>query len=159
MTVADRSSGAWPRRGGYKPASQRYRQLWDARLDELDKVVEELKRKSGSEPLTTRTFNGPARIVFGAWTRPELFNRWWAPKSMGMFLLSCEMDVRAGGKYRLEFESPAITFFGTYPEVTPTSFSSTWARARDGHEVVNLTNSSSTTGECCNAPIRLAPTP
>ena len=81
-----------------------------------------VERKSGRELVTTRTFDGPARIVFEAWTRPELFKRWWAPKSMGMSLLSCEMDVRVGGKYRLVFEQdPALAFFGTYLEVTPNS--------------------------------------
>jgi uncharacterized protein YndB with AHSA1/START domain len=78
-------------------------------------------RKSERELVVTRTFNGPARIVFEAWTKPELFKRWWAPKSMGMSLLSCEMDVRVGGKYRLEFEPDAMAFFGTYLEVTPPS--------------------------------------
>ena len=80
-----------------------------------------VERKSERELVVTRTFNGPARIVFEAWTRPELFKRWWAPKSMGMSLLSCEMDVRVGGKYRLEFEPDAMAFFGTYLEVTPHS--------------------------------------
>jgi len=78
-------------------------------------------RKSERELVTTRTFNGPARIVFEAWTKPELFKRWWVPKSMGMSLLSCEMDVRVGGKYRLEFAPDAMAFFGTYLEVTPPS--------------------------------------
>ena len=80
-----------------------------------------VERKSERELVVTRTFNGPARIVFEAWTRPELFRRWWVPKSMGMSLLSCEMDVRVGGKYRLEFEPDAMAFFGTYLEVTPHS--------------------------------------
>jgi uncharacterized protein YndB with AHSA1/START domain len=81
-----------------------------------------VERKSERELVTTRTFDSPARIVFEAWTRPELFKRWWAPKSMGMSLLSCEMDVRVGGKYRLVFEQdPALAFFGTYLEVTPNS--------------------------------------
>jgi uncharacterized protein YndB with AHSA1/START domain len=80
-----------------------------------------VERKSERELVVTRTFNGPARIVFEAWTKPELFMRWWAPKSMGMSLLSCEMDVRVGGKYRLEFEPDAMAFFGTYLEVTPHS--------------------------------------
>ena len=79
------------------------------------------ERKSERELVVTRTFNGPARIVFEAWTKPELLKRWWAPKSMGMSLLSCEMDVRVGGKYRLEFEPAAMAFFGTYLEVTPHS--------------------------------------
>ena len=79
------------------------------------------ERKSERELVVTRTFNGPARIVFEAWTKPELFKRWWVPKSAGESLLSCEMDVRVGGKYRLEFEPDAMAFFGTYLEVTPHS--------------------------------------
>jgi uncharacterized protein YndB with AHSA1/START domain len=77
--------------------------------------------KSERELLTTRSFDAPARIVFEAWTKPELMQRWWVPKSMGMTLLSCEMDVRVGGKYRLLFRHPAapepMAFFGTYKEV------------------------------------------
>ena len=61
-----------------------------------------VERKSERELVVTRTFNAPARIVFEAWTKPELLKRWWAPKSMGVPLLSCEMDVRTGGSYRLE---------------------------------------------------------
>ena len=80
-----------------------------------------VERKSDRELVVTRTFNGPARIVFEAWTKPELFKRWWVPKSMGMVLRSCEMDVRVGGRYRLEFEPDAMAFFGTYLEVTPPS--------------------------------------
>jgi uncharacterized protein YndB with AHSA1/START domain len=82
------------------------------------------ERKSERELVVTRTFNGPARIVFEAWTRPELLQRWWAPKSTGMSLLSCEMDVRVGGRYRLVFShgaSKPVAFFGTYIEVTPHS--------------------------------------
>ena len=80
-----------------------------------------VERKSERELVVTRTFNGPARIVFEAWTKPELFSRWWVPKSMGMSLRSCEMDARVGGKYRLEFEPDAMAFFGSYLEVTPPS--------------------------------------
>ena len=80
-----------------------------------------VERKSERELVVTRTFNGPARIVFEAWTKPELFRRWWLPKSMGMSLRSCEMDVRVGGKYRLEFEPEGMAFFGTYLVVTPHS--------------------------------------
>ena len=34
-----------------------------------------VERKSERELVVTRTVNGPARIVFEAWTRPELFKR------------------------------------------------------------------------------------
>jgi uncharacterized protein YndB with AHSA1/START domain len=80
-----------------------------------------VERTSDREVVVSRTFDAPARIVFEAWTRPELFKQWWLPKSMGMSLRSCEMDVRAGGKYRLEFEPDGMAFFGTYLEVTPPS--------------------------------------
>ena len=82
------------------------------------------ERTSERELVATRTLNGPARIVFEAWTRPELFKQWWVPKSMGMFLRSCEMDVRTGGTYRLVFghdPSKPDEFFGRYLEVTPHS--------------------------------------
>ena len=83
-----------------------------------------VERKSERELVVTRTFNGPARIVFEAWTKPELFRRWWAPKSSGASLLSCEMDIRVGGEYRIEFgheASKPMAFFGRYIEVTPYS--------------------------------------
>ena len=82
-----------------------------------------VERKSERELVITRTFNGPARIVFEAWTKPELLKRWWAPKSTGVSLLSCEADVRVGGRYRLEFAhgDSQMAFFGTYKEVTPHS--------------------------------------
>lgn len=84
-----------------------------------------VERKSERELVATRTFNAPARIVFQAWTTPELFQRWWVPKSFGLTLLSYEADVRAGGGYRLVFSHPEapepMAFFGTYLEVTPHS--------------------------------------
>ena len=82
-----------------------------------------VERKSERELVVTRTVNGPARLVFEAWTTPELFRRWWVPKSLGMSLLSCDLDVRVGGGYRLEFAHGDSTaaFFGTYQEVTPHS--------------------------------------
>ena len=83
-----------------------------------------VERKSERELVVTRIINGPARIVFEAWTKPELFKRWWVPKSMGVSLHSCELDVRTGGKYRLVFgidASEPMEFFGRYIEVTPHS--------------------------------------
>ena len=83
-----------------------------------------VERKSEREIVVTRTFNGPARIVFEAWTKPELMKRWWVPKSMGMSLLSCEMDVRVGGTYRFLFghdASEPVAFFGRYIDVRPYS--------------------------------------
>ncbi len=81
-----------------------------------------VERKSARELVVTRTFDAPARIVFAAWTRPDLFMQWWAPKSMGVPLLSCEMDVRTGGKYRIAFghdAANASAFYGKYIDVVP----------------------------------------
>jgi uncharacterized protein YndB with AHSA1/START domain len=84
-----------------------------------------VERKSERELVVTRTFNGPARIVFEAWTKPELLKRWWAPKSFGLSFLSCEADVRVGGTYRFVFGHASapkpMEFFGKYIEVTPHS--------------------------------------
>ena len=81
-----------------------------------------VQKKSEREVVVTRTFDAPARLVFEAWSRPELFKKWWVPRSMGMTLRSCELDVRTGGKYRLVFgDDPAnsMAFFGRYLEVVP----------------------------------------
>ena len=82
-----------------------------------------VERESDRELVVTRLFNGPARIVFDAWTKPELLPRWWTPKSFGLTVISCEIDARTGGGYRLVFGHPSseqpMEFFGRYVEVTP----------------------------------------
>jgi uncharacterized protein YndB with AHSA1/START domain len=90
------------------------------RSDENQTTAE---RTSERELVVRRTVDAPAHIVFEAWTKPELFRRWWVPKSYGLTLLSCEMDVRVGGEYRLVFrhEGSTMEFYGTYREVTPPS--------------------------------------
>ena len=83
-----------------------------------------VERTSEREVVVTRLFDGPARLVFEAWTKPELFKRWWVPKSLGLSLLSCELDARTGGRYRLVFGhegSKPMEFHGKYIEVTPHS--------------------------------------
>lgn len=77
-------------------------------------------RRTEREVVVTRSFDAPARLVFEAWSNAELFERWWVPRSMGMTLHSCEMDVRTGGTYRLNF-GEGMDFYGRYLEVTPPS--------------------------------------
>ena len=79
-----------------------------------------VERRSDRDLVVTRTFDAPPRLVFQAWSDPELFRTWWVPKSMGMTLHACEMDVRTGGSYRLDF-GDGMEFFGSYLEVTPPS--------------------------------------
>jgi uncharacterized protein YndB with AHSA1/START domain len=81
-----------------------------------------VKRISDVEVRVTRVFDAPAHIVFEAWSNPELFAQWWVPKSIGANLRSCQMDVRTGGSYRLEFGNDGETtfvFFGNYTDVVP----------------------------------------
>ncbi len=97
-----------------------------------------VERKSDRELVVTRIFDAPVRILFDAWTKPELFMRWWAPKSMGVPLLSCDMDVRTGGTYRLEFGQDASNswaFFGKYVEVVPGSLL-VWTNEEDENGAV-----------------------
>src|ERR1700734_3837407 len=98
-----------------------------------------VERKSERELVVTRTFNAPARIVFEAWTTPDLLKRWWAPKSIGMSLLSCEADVRVGGRYRFAFvdaaSKPVGEFFGRYIEVTPHA-RLVWTNEEGGGEAI-----------------------
>ena len=100
------------------------------------------ERTSDRELVVRRTVNGPARLVFEAWTKAELFQRWWVPKSYGLTLLSCEMDVRVGGQYRLVFRhgDSTMAFFGTYREVTPPS-RLVWTNeeGEDGETVTTVT--------------------
>jgi uncharacterized protein YndB with AHSA1/START domain len=101
-----------------------------------------VERFSDRELVVTRTFNGPAHIVFDAWTKPELLQRWWAPKSFGVSLFTCESDLRVGGTYRYAFgrdpQKPEV-FSGRYLEVNPPTrlvLTQVFERMRDAGEVV-----------------------
>jgi uncharacterized protein YndB with AHSA1/START domain len=99
-----------------------------------------VERKSERELVVTRTIDGPPRLVWEAWARPELFRRWWVPKSAPINLLSCELDVRVGGSYRLEFgvDGQTMAFFGRYLEVTPCSRLS-WTNDEGGEAAAAIT--------------------
>ena len=79
-----------------------------------------VERKGDRELVVTRVFDAPPGTVFEAWSRPDLFRQWWMPKSVtGVSLLACDMDVRTGGKYRLEFGAgdQTMAFYGKYLDV------------------------------------------
>ena len=101
-----------------------------------------VERKSDLEFVVTRVFDAPARLVFEAWSKPDLFRRWWVPEGAGLTLLSCEMDARTGGKYRLVFAHPAapdgMAFFGTYQEVVPGQ-RMVWTNEEGGDQQGNVT--------------------
>lgn len=99
-----------------------------------------VERTSERELVVTRTIDGPPHLVFEAWTRPELFRRWWVPRSAPITLLSCELDVRVGGGYRLVFRAAAQTmeFFGRYLEVTPCS-RLVWTNDEGGADAAAIT--------------------
>jgi uncharacterized protein YndB with AHSA1/START domain len=100
-----------------------------------------VERTSDRELVVTRTVNGPARIVFEAFAKPELFQRWWVPRSFGLTLLSCELDVRVGGRYRLVFRhgaSEPMAFHGKYLEVKPHS-RLVWTNEEEGEDAGAVT--------------------
>jgi uncharacterized protein YndB with AHSA1/START domain len=100
-----------------------------------------VERRGELELVVTRIFDAPVRLVFEAWSKPELFKLWWAPKSNPVPLLSCEMDVRTGGGYRLAFghdEANSMAFFGKYLEVTPPS-RMVWTNDEGGGSVTTVT--------------------
>ncbi|HJP83873.1 MAG TPA: SRPBCC domain-containing protein, partial [Fimbriimonadaceae bacterium] len=96
-----------------------------------------VERKSDREIVVTRMVDAPARLVYEAWTKAELFRRWWVPRSYGMNLATCEMDVRVGGQYRLGFlhEGSTMEFFGTYLEVDPPN-RLVWTNEEDGDQTI-----------------------
>ncbi len=101
-----------------------------------------VERRSDRELVVTRVFDAPARIVFEAWSKPELFQRWWVPKALGVPLRACEMDVRTGGGYRLEFGLDAansMAFYGKYTDVTPPS-RIVWTNEEGGEVSVTTVN-------------------
>jgi len=108
-----------------------------------------VQRTSERDLVVTRTFDAPPNIVFEAWTRPELFVRWWAPKSMGVPILSCDMDVRTGGSYRLVFghdEGKSFAFFGSYTEVVPNA-RLVWTNDENGEGAVTTVTSEAQDGK------------
>jgi uncharacterized protein YndB with AHSA1/START domain len=109
-----------------------------------------VERTSDRELVATRAFDGPARLVFEAWTTPELIMRWWAPRSFGITFLSCETDVRAGGSYRFVFGHPAseqpMAFFGRYIEVAPPS-RLVWTNEEDADGAVTTVTFEETDGK------------
>ena len=93
------------------------------RTSDPTKPTTTVQQTSDRELVVTRTIDAPLRRVFDAWTTAEMFRQWWVPKSYGLNLLACDLDVRVGGRYRLAFshEGSTLEFFGTYLEVTPDS--------------------------------------
>ncbi len=99
-----------------------------------------VERKSDRELVASRIINGPSRLVFEAWTKPELFKKWWVPNSAPITLVSLEMDVRTGGTYRLVFSAgdQSAEFFGKYLEVTPYS-RLVWTNEEGGEDAASIT--------------------
>jgi uncharacterized protein YndB with AHSA1/START domain len=117
-TISSRSSSK--RRSAMHPTEKGS----EGKSEPARKTATSIERHSDRVLVVTRTLNGPARIVYDAWTKPELLKRWWAPRSLGVTLFSCEADARVGGTYRFVFgrdPSQPMAFSGTYTEVTPCS--------------------------------------
>lgn len=67
-----------------------------------------------------RQFDAPARLVYRAWTEPELVRRWWTARRGRMTV--CEIDLRVGGTWRYVMITPQgmeVAFRGEYREIVP----------------------------------------
>jgi uncharacterized protein YndB with AHSA1/START domain len=104
------------------------------------KIQTKVERRSERELVASRIINGPPHLVYEAWAKPELFKKWWVPKSAPISLVSCEMDVRTGGKYRLKFSmgDQSMDFFGEYLEATPYS-RLVWTNEEGGQDSAVIT--------------------
>jgi uncharacterized protein YndB with AHSA1/START domain len=114
-----------------------------------------VERASDRELVVTRSFNGPARIVFDAWTKPELLKRWWTPTSCGVSLFACEVDLRVGGTYRFVFGRNPMdpeVFSGRYTEVDPPTrlvFTQIYERMRSVGEAIVTATFEEIDGKTC----------
>lgn len=73
------------------------------------------------EIVMTREFNAPRRMLFDAWTKPELLRRWLAGPS-GWTMTVCEIDLKVGGSYRYVWKHEngnQMGMGGVYREVVP----------------------------------------
>src|SRR5690349_15490768 len=72
------------------------------------------------EIVMTRVFDAPRRLVFDAFSKPELLKRWFGPR--GWSLVTCEVDLRVGGGFRFVLRSPDgkdMGMRGVYREIVP----------------------------------------
>jgi len=81
----------------------------------------EVTTPTDREIVLTRVFDAPRRLVFDAWTKPELLKRWLGAFG-GWSLVVCEIDLRVGGAYRYVWRDPEgaeMGMRGVYREVVP----------------------------------------
>ncbi len=82
----------------------------------------EVTMPSDTEVLVTRDFDAPAKLVWRAYTEPDLMRRWLTGLP-GWSMPVCEMDVRVGGAYRWRWRSDEegheFGFSGEFQEVVP----------------------------------------
>lgn len=119
--------------------------MLDARRSEAVANPTTMEVEGDRDVVISRVFRAPPRIVFEAYTKPELVRRWWAPRSMGVELGEVSAEVRVGGRYRYVTRTPEgdMAFSGTYTEVSPPSrlvYTQVFEPMADaGHAVVTVT--------------------
>lgn len=82
----------------------------------------------------TRVYAAPRELVFAAFVEPERMKHWWAPR--GFRMLSCALDLREGGAWRMRIQSDETgavqTEVGVYRRIEPPerlAFTQAWVRA------------------------------
>jgi uncharacterized protein YndB with AHSA1/START domain len=80
----------------------------------------ELTLPAEDQILIAREFDAPRRLVYKAWTTPELVGRWWTARRGTA--KEMEIDLRVGGRWRYAMDADngqEVAFHGTYREIVP----------------------------------------
>ena len=98
-------------------------------------INNEIEKPDDATLIVRRTLNAPQELAFKAWTSAEHIQQWMTPEP-GMTCPSAIMDVRVGGRYRIQMKKPDGEFFtaaGVFQEVErPERLVYTWDWEKDG---------------------------
>src|SRR5208282_1297287 len=101
----------------------------------MAKTKNEVQKPDDATLILTRMLNAPPELAFQAWTSPEYIQQWMRPEP-GMVVPLAIMDLRVGGKYRIQMKMPDGEYFtaaGEFREVKPPErLVYTWDWEKDG---------------------------
>ena len=101
----------------------------------MTRINNEVQKPDDATLIIKRMLNAPPELAFQAWTTPEHIQQWMRPEP-GMVVPMASMDVRVGGKFRIQMKKPDGEYFtavGVFKEVkAPERLVYTWDWEKDG---------------------------
>ena len=98
-------------------------------------INDEVEKPDDATLILRRMLNAPQELAFAVWTSAEHIQQWMQPEP-GMVVPMASMDVRVGGKFRIQMKKPDGEFFaavGEFKEVkAPERLVYTWDWEKDG---------------------------